>query len=406
VTSRERVLKTLKHQEPDKIPIDLGSTTASGIMAMPYSDLKRYLGIKGGRTRVFDVMQQLAQPEEEILTLFEVDAVGVHNPRLRFGMSNRRWKRYVLPDGSAAEISADFQPAVAEDGGTLIDRGGHPVAKMPEGGFWFDPVYHPLAEGKGTHDIEEYQWPAFTDEELETLHRQAKHLYQNTDCAIVGGWGGAVFEWAWDLRGYENFMLDLVTDRPFAEGLLEKIVEVHLGNLKGYLEAVGDYIQVIKVNDDLGMQAGPQISPELYRKLIKPCQEAVYRYIKEHSRAYIFLHSCGAIYEFIPDLIEVGVGILNPVQTSARGMEPERLKREFGERIAFWGGGCDTQVVLPFATPEEVREHVKERLRIFGPGGGFVFNQIHNIQAGVPPENIVAMLETVREFRNYPIPIP
>ncbi|MEK6572633.1 MAG: uroporphyrinogen decarboxylase family protein, partial [Bacteroidota bacterium] len=233
--------------------------------------------------------------------------------------------------------------------------------------------------------------------------KKAKFLYKNTDYAIMGGFGGNILECGQEVRGWGNFMMDLVGNRSFAEDLMDELVEMHLTNLKGFLQAVGDYIQIIQVGDDMGTQEASQISLEMYRELVKPRHRRIYQYVKEHSRLYVFLHSCGSIYDLIPDLIEIGVDILNPIQTSAGGMDPARLKREFGSKVTFWGGGCDTQYMLPRATPEEIDKHVRERIGIFAPGGGFVFTQVHNIQADIPPENILAMFNAVKSYRNYPI---
>jgi len=219
----------------------------------------------------------------------------------------------------------------------------------------------------------------------------------------MGGFGGNILEYGQTLRGWEKFMMDLALNQRFAEDLMDKLVEVHLKNLEVYLQAVGDYIQIIQMGDDLGTQNAPQISPDMYRELIKPRHKNIYQYVKKHSQLFLFLHSCGAIYELIPDLIDAGVEILNPVQTSAKNMDPEKLKIEFGDKITFWGGGVDTQHVLPEGTPDEIAAQVKERIRIFAPGGGFVFTPVHNIQANVPPENMVAAYDTVIKARNYPI---
>jgi uroporphyrinogen decarboxylase len=213
----------------------------------------------------------------------------------------------------------------------------------------------------------------------------------------MGNFGGSILEAGQGLRGWEQFMIDLAQGGPFLEALLEKLTEFHLANLARYLDAVGPCIQIIVMVDDLGTQHGLQISPQMYRRWIKPCHTRIYGYVHQHyPQIYVFLHSCGSIYPLIPDLIEAGVQILNPVQISAAGMDPVRLKREFGAHLTFWGGGCDTQHTLPCGTPAEVVAEVKRLLDIFAPGGGYVFNQVHNIQADVPPENIVAMLETAR----------
>jgi len=215
----------------------------------------------------------------------------------------------------------------------------------------------------------------------------------------MANFGGSIHEVGQSLRGWGQFMLDLAVGGAFIEDLIEGIVETQLANLELYLEAVGDYVQIVQFGDDLGMQDRLQMSPEMYQKYLKPGHKRLFQHVHKNSGCAVFLHSCGSIYPLIPDLIEVGVDILNPVQTSAKDMDPQRLKAEFGDQITFWGGGCDTQHVLPNSTPEEIARHVSEHIEIFAPGGGFIFNQIHNIQADIPPEKIVAMFDTALKYQ-------
>ena len=397
MTSRERVLKTLSHEEPDKVPIDLGAMRSTGIMGIAYNKLKKYLGIQGGYARIYDIGQQLAEPEPAILEMFQVDVIDLANT---LGELDDQWKPWPLPDGSPGFVHQIFYPIRENNEWVLMDR-DRIAARMPEGCLYFESCNPPLENADSSRDIESYHWHYFSDEDLKLLEQKAKRLYKETDFAIMGGFGGNILELGQALRGWSNFMMDLGINRSFAEDLMDKLVEVHLKNLQGYLQAVGDYIQIIQMGDDLGTQNSPQISPDMYRELIKPRHQKIYQYVKAHSDLYLFLHSCGSVYDLIPDLIDAGVEILNPVQTSAKNMEPQRLKNEFGDKITFWGGGVDTQHVLPESTPEEVAAQVKERFDIFAPGGGFVFAPVHNIQANVPPENVVAAYETAKRVRNY-----
>ena len=400
MTSRERVLTTLQHKEPDKVPVDFGGMRSTGLMAIAYNRLKRYLGMKGGETRVYDPTQQLAEPEKEILGMFEVDVVDLNNS---FGMRGEKWKDWTLPDGSVGKMPVDSYP-VWENDEWVLKNGERSRAHMPTGCLYFENCNPVLEHVDTTTQMRKTDWKKyFTDEQLTEFEEKARFLYKNTEYAIMGGFGGNILECGQEVRGWENFMLDLVGNRSFAEDLMNELVEMHLTNLKGFLQAVGDYIQIIQMGDDMGTQEASQISLEMYRELVKPRHRKIYQYVKEHSRLYVFLHSCGSIYNLIPDLIEIGVDILNPVQTSAGGMDPARLKREFGSKVTFWGGGCDTQYMLPRARPEEIDKHVRERIGIFAPGGGFVFTQVHNIQADIPPENILAMFNAVKNYRNYPI---
>ncbi|MGA9363563.1 MAG: uroporphyrinogen decarboxylase family protein [Bacteroidota bacterium] len=400
MTSRERVLTTLQHKEPDRVPIDFGGMRSTGIMAIAYNRLKKHLGLKGGETRVYDPGQQLAEPEQEILDLFEVDVVDLNNS---FGMRPQEWKDWILPDGSPGKMPVTSYP-VWENGEWVLKDGGRTRAHMPDGCLYFENCNQILERVETTAAMRKIRWKTyFTDEELREFQEKAKFLCENTDYAIMGGFGGNVLECGQEVRGWDNFMVDLVSNRSFAEDLMDELVEMHLANLKGFLQAVGDYIQIIQMGDDMGTQEASQISLGMYRELVKPRHRKIYQYVKEHSRLYVFLHSCGSIYNLIPDLIDVGVDILNPVQTSAAEMDPVRLKKEFGRKLTFWGGGCDTQSVLPYATPEEIETHVKERIGILAPGGGFVFTQVHNVQSNVPPENTIAMFNAVKKYRNYPI---
>jgi uroporphyrinogen decarboxylase len=395
VNSRERILTALRHQEPDRVPIDLGAMRSTGITALAYRRLKEHLGITEGDIYVYDTGQQLAVVEPSILDFFGLDVVPLDLDQLR------GWQPYTLPDGHPARIVAGFTTETAPDGSAYQLEDGRRVRYRPPSSHYFYNIYHPLAEATTPADVERFPPWTYTDEELTLLRDRARYLYENTDYAIMGHFGGSILEAGQDLRGWEQFMVDLARGGPFLEAFLEKLTGVHLANLARYLEAVGPYIQIIVMGDDLGTQHGPQISPQTYRRWIKPCHIRIYGYVRQHyPEVYVFLHSCGSIYPLIPDLVEAGVQILNPVQISAAGMDPVRLKREFGADLTFWGGGCDTQHTLPHGTPAEVAAEVRRLLNIFAPGGGYVFNQVHNIQADVPPENIVAMLETASRYRN------
>jgi uroporphyrinogen decarboxylase len=408
MNSRERVTAAVNHREPDRVPIDLDGMRSTGIMAVAYNRLKAYLGLEGGETSMYDLTQQLAHPEPPILERFGVDVLPLGRPSMGLDIVNPQWKPWSLPDGSPALVPAGFNPVQNQRGDWLIsDKEGHITYRMPAGGLYFDSVYHPLAQTTTVAEIEAYELPSISDEELVWLGHEARRLYETTDKAIMGHFGGNILEAAQDLRGWDQFMIDMARDPKLAQALAQKLAEHYVAQLPRYLDAVGDYIQMIQMGDDLGTQRGPQMSPKMYRQFIKPAHRQVYQCVKRYFQDQgkpapcIFLHSCGSIYKLLPDLIEAGVEIINPVQISAADMEPARLKSEFGADIVFWGGGADTQHVLPSATPQEVYEHVRALIEIFAPGGGFVFCQVHNIQANVPPENIVAMFEAALEFGCY-----
>ena len=397
MTSRERVITTLNHREPDKIPIDFGGMGSTGIMAIAYNRLKQELGLSNQNTRMLDITQQLAIPEKEILDLFQVDVISLESSYIQ---NDREWKSWQLPDNSKVEILTDFMPKLVGGEWVLMD-GERIKARMPESCLYFENCNPPLEFAVTELDIQNHNWNYLSDEYFRNLENRAKQLYEETDYAIMGGFGGNIIEAYQVLRGYSNSMLDLVADPTFAEALIRKITEVHLTNLKKYIQAVSQYIQVIQMGDDLGMQSGPQISLELYQTYIKPAHKKIYQYVKNNSDLFLFLHSCGSIYDFIPDLIDAGVDILNPVQFSAHNMDSKNLKEKFGDKITFWGGGVDTQMMMPFGTLEEVSNQIEQQMKIFSPGGGFVFAAVHNIQANVPTENIIKLFETAIANRNY-----
>jgi len=399
MTSRERVLTTLKHEEPDKVPIDLGGMGSTGIMGITYNELKRELGLKESSTRICDVSQQLAEPEKEILEFFEVDVISLDNS---FGKDKEDWISWNLPNGSSASIHKNSMPVKIGDNWVLMD-GSRMKAKMVPSCLYFESCNPPLEKATSVDDINKFNWNYYTEEHFRNLEKKAKWLHDETEFAIMGRFGGSLVEEAETLRGWSNFMIDLVANQDFTESLLDKLTEVHLKNLEGYLQAVSPYIQIIQMGDDLGTQNGPQIDPELYKKIVKPYHKKIFQYVKNNSDLYLFMHSCGSIYDFIPDFIDAGVDILNPVQFSAAKMDSTKLKGEFGDKITFWGGGVDTQNLLPFGTPSQITEQVKQQLKILAPGGGYVFASVHNIQANIPVNNILEVFDTVKQSRDYPI---
>ncbi len=387
------MLSALQHRESDRVPIDLGATDSSGIMGIAYNRLKQRLGVSG-TTRVFDMRQMIAKVEPPVVTAVGSDAV----PLL---IEPRQWKPWTLADGSVVQIPAKALLRRLDDGTMAhFAEDGTVLARSPAGGLYFDTVRHPLEDARTLEDIdagmpfiESYDWPAHLDDTFPLMAERAKHLFESTSYAIVGNLCVHLFAAGQSLRGFENFMTDLLVDKPLVHRLMERLIEGYLPRIDRYLEAVGKYVQVILVNDDLGTQGGPQVAPELYREMIKPYQKSLWGYIKKASGKPLLLHSCGSVADLIPDLIDAGVDALNPIQISAARMDPRVLKREYGRDITFWGGGCDTQSILSRGTPRQVRDEVRRRVDELAPGGGFVFCQVHNIQADVPPENVLAMYE-------------
>ena len=415
MTKRERVLRAIAHREPDKVPIDLGAMRSTGITALAYGRLKRYLGMSGGSVDIYDVIQQLAQPEDPILDFFDADVIDLGRA---FLTATDDWKDFTLPDGSPAKIPAYLRVEADGAGGYLArSEDGTIIGAMPKGAFYLTQTHYPLLDWDGKdlsildclpEMMEKVTWAALptppghkplSPGHLADIRRKAKRLFETTDFAIMAGFGGNLLEWGQFLCRNDQFLAELIDNPRKAEAVLEKLTEVHIANLDKFLDAIEGYVQIIQMGDDLGTQLAPQISPEMYRRFFKPRHKRIYERIRKRAGIHLFLHSCGAIAPLLPDLIDAGVEIINPVQTSARGMEPEKLKAEFGKDITFWGGGCDTQRVLPQGTEKEIDEHVRRRIEILAPGGGFVFTQVHNIMPNVPPENIVAMAEAVKTYR-------
>ena len=410
LTPRERVIAAIEHREPDKVPVDLGATPSSGISAIGYNNLKKHLGIENGNTRIYDVVQELAQPEETILHRFGIDAVDIGRS---FNTEDADWYDISLSDGSMAQYPVWFKPV--KEGTTLkaYTTDGTHIASKPEGATFFDQTYFPYLQSypssyeKLPDAMGKVHWAALVHSPWDSaampdfwksLRRRALHLRETTDWALVVVAGCNLFEWGTFLRRMDNFLMDIYSDAAGVERLLDALMEQHLATLEKVCESVGDVVQILRFGDDLGMDSGPFMAPEIYRKLFKPRHTRLCEYVKKHSSMKTFLHSCGSIYKLVPDLIEAGYDVINPVQTNARDMDPARLKKEFGKDITFWGGGADTRTVLNRETPQKVKEHVKERLEVFSPGGGFVFNTVHNSMPDVPPENIIAMFEAIDEF--------
>lgn len=412
MTPRELIQQAIAHREPERVPVDMGATPSSGISAIAYTRLKKHLGITGGNTRVYDVVQQLAQPEEEILKHCRIDVVDLGRT---FDTSDSDWYDVTLFDGSAAQYPVWFRPQPAADGGWRANApDGTEIATQLKNMNFFDQTCFPWLDDYPT-DITaalpaamgKVHWSALAhspwdhagDEGFwETLRANALALRASTDRAIMVVVGCNLFEWGTFLRRIDNFLMDLVAEPKQVEHLLESLMEVHLGTLEKVCAAVGDIADVCRFGDDLGTDTGPFMSPATYRSLFKKQHSRLCEYVHKNSQMHTFLHSCGSIHALLPDLIEAGFEIINPVQTACRDMEAEKLKREFGRDVTFWGGGCDTRAILNHGTPQQVRDDVRRRIEILAPGGGFVFNTIHNILPDVPPENIEAMFEAVAEY--------
>jgi len=407
MNSRERVCAAIKHQVSDKVPIDFGGHRSSGIMAIAYAKLKKHLDITTGDIYVYDVPQQLAIVEPEVLDRFGVDVIELGRG---FSLEENDWKEWALPDGTPCKIPSYINLIQKGQDWYACSDDGTPIAMQKRGSLYFEQIYFPFMEAKQPNyqeldtAFEKSMWfklaspPApITFNEKDKLKAVAKKLRESTDRAIIGIFGGNLHETGQFLFRADNWFMKLASEPTEVHHFLDKLVEYHLENLEKFLSAVGEYIDIINFGDDLGMQTGPQMSKAMYDEFFKPRHKLLWNRAKELADVKVMLHCCGGVYPLLPSLIKAGLDIINPVQTNCADMEPGKLKREFGKALVFWGGGCDTQQTLDSATPTQIAADVKERIKILSPGGGFVFQQIHNIMANVPPENIVAMFDAVND---------
>lgn len=416
MNSRERVLAAIERHEPDRVPIDFGGMRSTGIMAVAYNRLLEALGIRGRKACLYDLVQQLAVPDLEVLDRFHVDVADLGHliPR-----PASEWEDWTLPDGSPALVPKWFRPLRTVEGGAVEVRGpgGVIIARQPRGCLYVEQCHYPLRDAPPPRTAAELRkamgevvwgflpsppWDRASEPGYwRWLKEACVAARRSTERAIMIAFGGNLLEWLNYLYSIESSLMLLAGDPEEASRVLDLLVDVHLESLEKLLEAVGDNVDIIQMGDDLGSQRSTLLSPAMYRRLFKPRHAKLFRFVKDHSRLKVFMHSCGSIRQVLGDLIDCGIDIVNPVQTSAVGMDPAELKREFGRHVTFWGGGCETQTALHHGTPESVDQMVKERIETFAPGGGYVFNQIHNVMANIAPENVIAMFDAAYRYGRY-----
>ena len=413
MTSRERVLASINHKDADYVPLDLGSNVSAGISGQAYSNLKKYLGIDHGHTRIYDVAQQVALPEIEILDMIDADVLDVARV---VNVSDDDWYDVRYTNGTLVQWPSWFKPRRNPDNSfDYYDSEGTHIAKMAADGICFDQCCFPyaddfptdfkdlkktmakvhwskLAHGPWDHQTEENFWPE--------LRKRCQILRNSTDRALMITCGCNFFEWGTFLRGMVNFLVDIYEDPETVIEMNEALLEIHLELVAKTCEYLDGVVDIVRFGDDLGMNQNMFMSLEKYREVFKPFHTKLNEYVHTHSSMKTFLHSCGAIFPLIGDLAEAGFDILNPVQTSASGMDPQKLKDTWGKDICFWGGGCNTRKILNLSTPKEVYEYTRRMIDIFYKDGGFVFNQEHNILGDVPPENLMAMYKAVDDARH------
>lgn len=382
MTSRQRLLTAIDHKVPDRVPIDLGGNQTS-IHRAAYEALVKALGIDDAPV-ISDAVQQIVHPCEAVLERFHVDT---------------RYIAAVAPSCYNGEIVPRQR-----DGRLwheLTDEWGITWSMPDDEPNYMDMSHHPLAKAT-IADLRDYPFPKGDDPgRFAGLRQRAEQLRRETPYAVIGGTCGVVYEFCWYMRGLEEWFVDMLTQPEFCEALLDCTLKFWMDWCRGFLDEVGDLIDVISIGDDLAGQTGPLFRPDFYRRIVKPRQKQLLQYIRSRTKTKIWYHTCGGCMEYIPDLLDNGIDILNPVQISAKGMDPAVLKARFGDRLTFWGGGIDAQHVLPTASPQRIREDVRRNLEIWKPGGGYVFTNVHNIQKGVPAENTIALFDAAYEFGFY-----
>jgi hypothetical protein len=423
MNSRQRVATALNHHEPDRTPLDLGGHAVTGMHVSTVYRLRQALGLDAtaAPVKVIEPFQMLGEIAPDLMAALGVDVVGLPNPTTMFGFRNEGWRAWTLHDGTPVLVPEGFNTDAEPDGSVLMypagDRTAPASGRMPAGGFYFDAIVRQPPIDDAHLDVQDNleEFGPISDADVEFYRRHAERLYTQTDKAIFAGFSptsfgdialvpGLTLRNPKGIRDIAEWYVSTVSRRDYVYRIFERQCEIALGNLERLHAAVGERVSVLFVSGtDFGTQLGPFIAPKAYRDLYQPFHRQVNDWVHRHTSWKTFIHSCGAVEPFIGDFIAAGFDILNPVQCSAAGMDPQTLKRTYGDRITFWGGGVNTQHTLPFGTPAEVREEVRQRIRIFGPGGGFVFNAIHNIQARTPIENVLALFQAVRDFGGYPL---
>lgn len=409
MTSRERIRAALDHRPVDRVPIDLGGTGQSGIATIAYGRLRNYLALPERSPKVSDLVQMLAEVDTDVLNRFGSDTVPLTGETGSFGMKRENWKPFALADGSTCLVPGGFTPELKPDGSLVVVQGGREIASMPKGGFYFDSLTK--APGAAGMDPESFQVWTYPDSYFQRMARESERLFNETDKAIVA-WFGPPYELFYGMGqgDFEEWMVNFAGEPEYVEALYAKIIERWIENLEGLERAVGDRLHVLQFCDDLGTQSAPFLSVDMFREQVMPAYQRGIDWIHANTDWKVLMHTDGAIFPLIPSLIEMGVDALNPIQTTAAGMDLAAIKREFGDRIALWGASGDSQNNLTSGSPETVAAEVSHHLEILRPlEGGTVFASVHNIQATVPPENIVALFDTALNFSTiaqHPIHCP
>jgi hypothetical protein len=421
VDSRERVVLTLNHQTPDRVPLDLGASPVTGMHVQMVYKLRQALGLDppGTPVRIIEPYQNLGEIKPDLIEALGVDIVAINPPSTLFGFKNEGWKEWEAFDGIPVLVPECYNTLPEPNGDILMypegDKSASPSGRMPSGGWYFDSIIRqpPIDESQLSLEDNLEEFKEISDEDLEYFQREVDRLYTQTDKAILANFGGTAFgdislvpaPWLKapkGIRDVEEWYISTVSRREFVYQIFEQQCEVALENLKRIHTVVGDRIAAVYMSGaDFGTQRGPFLSRQTYHELYLPHQKRLNDWIHEKTSWKTFMHCCGSIRTLIPEFIDAGFDILNPVQWTAVNMDPIELKHDYGRQVTFWGGGVDTQKTLPFGEPWEVREEVARAIQVFAPGGGFIFNTVHNVQPMVPIENLLVMYETFRKHRTY-----
>lgn len=415
MNSRKLVEKALRHEKTDRVLIDFGSTPVTGISASIVNKLREYFHLDNSMPiKIIEPYQMLGEITEDLMGKLGVDCVGFWSKKNIFGFKNENWKPWMLFDGTPVLVPEKFNTKVEKSGSVYQYPEGDisvlPSARMPKGGYYFDAIIRQLPIDDDKLNVEDNleEFGIIDEEEIEYIEQQVDYLYRNTSFAIVANFGGTSFgdialvpglqlKDPKGVRDIQEWYISLLTRKNYIYEVFARQCEIALENFKKIYQSVSNKISVVFVSGtDFGTQRGLFISKDMYRELFKPFHKKINDWVHKNTTWKTFIHSCGAIEPLIPQFIDAGFDILNPVQLSAEGMDAVYLKKKYGNKIVFWGGGIDTQKTLPFGTSEEVKKQVNKRLKIFTEGGGFVFNTIHNIQAETPIENIISMLDVVK----------
>ena len=417
MTSRERILATIHHQTPDRVPLDLGATGQSGMSASTVYRLRKAIGLEEHPIEITEIFQLLGKIDQDLLDWVGGDVIGINNPFNMFGVPDGPQKPFTMPDGTPTTISAANEYDIGPDGSVYMypqgNRSVAPSGHMPAGGYFFDNINRaPDFDEDELTPREDFKddFGLMTQETARFLQDKAEKLYKETDYALIGNLGGAGLGDSamvpgphllhpQGIRKFEDFLMAHMLYPEYLKEIFEMQTETMLKNLEIYRQAMGDKIQICWISGtDFGTQNGEFFSRDIFCDIYKPFYKRINDWVHTNTNWKTFYHCCGSIVNYLDDFVDMGVDILNPVQVSAKGMDPHMLKEKYGDKLVFWGGGVDTQHTLPFGTPEEVRQQVLERLEIFSRDGGYVFNPIHNVVGRTPVENLIAMYEAVREF--------